>query len=42
MKILKDRTIRATGGDGAAGTEARITRAEKAKVKKRLRAVRRR
>ena len=37
MKILKDRTIRATGDDAAAGTEARITRAEKAKVKQRLR-----
>jgi hypothetical protein len=37
MKILKDRTIRATGDDPAAGTEARITPAEKAKVKRRLR-----
>ena len=36
MKILKDRTIRATGDDAAAGTESLITRAEKAKVKQRL------
>jgi hypothetical protein len=37
MRIETDRTIRATGDDPAAGTEARITRDEKALVKRRLR-----
>ena len=37
MTIFKDRTIRAIGDDPAAGTEARITRADKDRVKKRLR-----
>ena len=34
MRILKDRTIFATGAEGT--TQARITRAEKAKLKARL------
>jgi hypothetical protein len=37
MTIFKDRTIRATGDDPAAGAEARISRADKARVKQRLR-----
>ena len=37
MTIETDRTIRAIGDDPAAGTEARISRADKTRIKKRLR-----